>query len=242
MLATTLARLLQSSDYPLYKYRIRFCWWGAEEVGLIGSKDHVTQAKSSTIVGERLSDYLININLDMLGSPNFIFGIYNGASAPSTTPAKAKPGSQKVSLLFQNWFEQNQLPWDDTNLDGRSDYGPFLAEGIVCGGLFTGDEGTKTLAQKNRYETLLGSGLGGTSGLRFDQCYHKSCDDTKNINKFALEKMVQASAGAIEKLAREVDLKSWLYPTKDIQTLMKETQPRKYPYNCINEYFGLPYD
>lgn len=242
VLATTLARLFQSPTYPLYKYRVRFCWWGAEEVGLIGSKYHVTQAKNSSIVGERLSDYLININLDMIGSPNFIFGIYNGASAPTSTPAKAKPGSLKVTTLFQTWFDQNKLPWDNTNFDGRSDYGPFLAEGVVCGGLFTGADGTKTVAQRTRYESMLGSGLGGLAGYRLDQCYHKACDDTKNINKFALEKMVRASAAAIEKLAREADLKTWLYPTKDIEILSKYAEPRKYPYNSINEYFGLAYD
>jgi Zn-dependent M28 family amino/carboxypeptidase len=41
---------------------------GSEEVGLLGSDHHVKQAKNSSIIGERLSDYLINLNYDMLGS------------------------------------------------------------------------------------------------------------------------------------------------------------------------------
>ena len=32
-LAVALARLFQTSTYAKYKYRVRFCWWGAEEVG-----------------------------------------------------------------------------------------------------------------------------------------------------------------------------------------------------------------
>jgi Zn-dependent M28 family amino/carboxypeptidase len=70
----TLARLFRTSTYPKYKYRVRFCWWGAEEVGLLGSDYHVKQAKTSSVAGERLSDYLINLNYDMLGTPNYIFG------------------------------------------------------------------------------------------------------------------------------------------------------------------------
>jgi aminopeptidase S len=241
-LAVALSRLLQTPNYAAYKYRVRFCWWGAEELGLLGSKFHVAEATKSTVVGERLKDYLININLDMLGSPNFIFGIYDGKTAPTTTPAAAKPGSNKMTTLFQNWFVNKKLPWDYTRFDGRSDYGPFLAAGIAAGGLFSGADGSKTVEQRNRYAAMLGSGLGGSSGVRLDKCYHQSCDRTTNINKFALDKMVQATAYAIENLGQQPDLKSWLYPTREIQELSKQSQQPKYEYDSINEYFGLPYE
>ncbi|CAF1357287.1 unnamed protein product, partial [Adineta ricciae] len=127
-LAIALARLFQTSSYEKYKYRIRFCWWGAEEIGLLGSDDHVKQAKVATAIGERLQDYLINLNYDMLGSPNYIFGIYDGQTANNATPAQALPGSNKISALFRDWFESQKLPWDFTDFSGRSDYGPFLAE------------------------------------------------------------------------------------------------------------------
>ncbi|CAF0986047.1 unnamed protein product [Adineta ricciae] len=213
-----------------------------EELGLLGSSFHVSEAKKSTVVGERITDYLVNINLDMIGSPNFIFGIYDGKTAPTSTPAAAKPGSNKMSTLFQDWFTKNSLPWDNTKFDGRSDYGPFLAAGVAAGGLFSGADGAKTVEQRNRYESMLGPGLGGTSGIRLDVCYHKACDKTTNINKFALEKMVQASAYAIENLGQQSDLKAWLYPTREIQQLEKQSLPLKYEYNPINEYFGMPYN
>lgn len=208
----------------------------------MGSNYHVTEAKKSNVVGERLSDYLININLDMLGSPNFIFGIYDGSTAPSTTPASAKPGSNKISVLFRDWFNGNQLPWDNTRFDGRSDYGPFLAAGIVAGGLFSGADGTKTVAQRDRYDSMLGKGMGGTAGARLDVCYHQKCDTTSNINKFALDKMVQAAASIIESMGQQADLKAWLYPTREIQESARLSSPvRSYPYSSINEYFGFPY-
>ncbi|CAF0859958.1 unnamed protein product [Adineta steineri] len=240
-LAATLYRLMQTSTYDAYKYRVQFCFWGGEELGLLGSAFHAAEAKTSTVVGERISDYLININLDMVGSPNFIFGIYDGRTAPSNTPAAARPGSLKISTLFQTLFNQNSLPWDHSAFDGRSDYGPFLAAGVVAGGLFTGADALKTVEQRNRYNSMLGSNLGGTSGIRQDRCYHLACDTTTNINQFALDIMMQAAAYSVESMGQQSDLKSWLYPAREIQEFNKQTQQTKYEYNNINEYFGMPY-
>ena len=212
-LAVALARLFRTSTYPKYKYRVRFCWWGAEEVGLLGSDYHVQQAKNSTVVGERLSDYLINLNYDMLGSPNYIFGVYDGRTARNDTPVQALAGSNKITALFTDWFTKQNLPWDYTDFSGRSDYGPFLAEGIVAGGLFSGADEIKTQEQRDRYDQILGQGMGGIAGIVTDPCYHKACDSIQNINAFAYEKMIKAAAYVLESLGQEDDLKTWLYPT-----------------------------
>jgi len=213
---------------------------GAEELGLLGSNYHFQQAKNSTVAGERLSDYLINLNYDILGSPNFIFGIYVGKTANTNTPVEALPGSNKITALFQSWFEQQNLPWDYTDFSGRSDYGPFLAEGIVAGGLFSGADGTKTQEQRDRYDQTLGQGMGGIAGAIHDPCYHQACDSIQNINVFGYEKMVQAAAYVLEFLAQQDDLKGWLYPSAEIQRLNTGTKQR-YKYNSINEYFKMPY-
>ncbi|CAM2704201.1 unnamed protein product [Rotaria socialis] len=213
-LAVTLARLFRSPTYPRYKYRVRFCWWGAEEVGLLGSNYHAREAKSAIVVGERLSDYLVNLNYDMLGSSNYIFGIYDGRTAKNDTPPKALPGSNQVTALFRDWFIRNKLPWDYTDFSGRSDYAAFLAEGIVAGGLFSGADDMKTQQERDRYDKMLGQGLGGISGITHDPCYHKACDSIQNINLFGYEKMVQAAAYALEFLGRQDDLKAWLYPAR----------------------------
>ncbi|CAF4940826.1 unnamed protein product, partial [Rotaria magnacalcarata] len=215
-LAVTLARLFRSPSYPKYKYRVRFCWWGAEEEGLVGSVYHVIQALNSTVVGERFSDYLVNLNYDMLGSPNYIFGIYDGRTARNDTPPEALPGSNKITALFRDWFVRHQLPWDYTGFDGRSDYFPFLAGGIVAGGLFSGADDVKTQQERDRYDEMLGQGSGGMAGIIHDPCYHAECDTIQNINVFGYEKMVQAAAYALEFLGRHDDLKSWLYASSDI--------------------------
>ncbi|CAF4244920.1 unnamed protein product, partial [Adineta steineri] len=238
-LAIALAKLFQTPNYPEYKYRIRFCWWGAEEVGLLGSNFHVRQAKNATTVGERLEDYLINLNYDMLGSPNYIFGIYDGDTANNDTPSHARPGSNKITALFRDWFDTQKLPWNNTDFSGRSDYGPFLAEGIVAGGLFTGGDEVKDQQTRDYMDQMLGQGMGGIAGADYDPCYHKACDSIQNINEFAFEKMVQAAAYALEYLARQDNLTQWLYPNGKSTRSNNESPQRK--YDSINEYFDMPY-
>ncbi|CAF4396201.1 unnamed protein product, partial [Adineta steineri] len=43
-LAATLYRLMQTSTYDAYKYRVQFCFWGGEELGLLGSAFHAAEA------------------------------------------------------------------------------------------------------------------------------------------------------------------------------------------------------
>ena len=170
------------------------------------------KAKVSTVVGDRVQDYLINLNFDMLASPNYIFGIYDGRTASNDTPPAALPGSNKITALFRDWFVRQNLPWDSADFSGLSDHLPFLAEGVVVGGLFSGADDIKTQEQRDRYDETLGQGLGGISDTVQDPCYHKACDSIQNVNVFGYEKMVKAAAYALEYLGRQDDLKGWLYP------------------------------
>jgi Zn-dependent M28 family amino/carboxypeptidase len=211
-LATNLAQLYRNGSYTPYKYRVRFCWWAAEEIGLVGSIYHVEQAQNKTEIGESLKDYLINLNYDMLGSPNFLLGIYNGSSAKVGTPTTAINGSIRITQAFEDWFTNQGSPMDFTEFDGRSDYGPFLAAGIVSGGLFSGADGVKTVAQRDKYEAAFGPNQGGFAEAIYDPCYHKLCDSVKNINPVGYMKMVQAAAYVLDYLGQNENLAGWLYP------------------------------
>lgn len=211
-MVTNLARLYRSTSYAKYKYRIRFCWWGAEEIGLAGSSYHIQQALNTTIVGERVSDYLVNLNFDMAGSPNFIFGIYNADTAPSETSFQAKNGSRKITYLYRDWFVKQNLPYDYRDLNGRSDYGPFLEACIAAGGVATGSDAIKTGEQRERYRQTVGEQNAGFAGAILDPCYHQSCDTLSNIHRFGYERLVQAAAYGLEYLGQHPNLKEWLYP------------------------------
>ena len=177
----------------------------------------------------------------MLGSPNYIFGIYDGRTARNDTPSQAIPGSNKITTLFKDWFISQNLPWDYTDFSGRSDYGPFLAEGIVAGGLFSGADEAKTQEQRDRYDQMLGQGLGGISDIVTDPCYHKACDSIQNINVFAYEKMVRAAAHTLEYLGKQDDLMKWLYPSSRAPRLNTRSYQSHKEYDSVSEYFGFPY-
>lgn len=52
---------------------VRFCWWTAEEFGLLGAKYHVDHMPVEE--REKIALYL---NFDMIASPNAYNGIYDG--------------------------------------------------------------------------------------------------------------------------------------------------------------------
>jgi Zn-dependent M28 family amino/carboxypeptidase len=161
--------------------KVRFAWWGGEEDGLIGSTYYVSQLDAR---GVRSTS--VNLNFDMIGSPNFVRFVYDGDG--SATGAVGPNGSANVEQVFNDYFAAMGLPVEPTAFDGRSDYGPFIAVGIPAGGLFTGAEGIKTPEEVAIY--------GGTAGEQYDPCYHLACDTFDNISLQALDEMSDAAAHA----------------------------------------------
>jgi Zn-dependent M28 family amino/carboxypeptidase len=165
---------------------IRFAWWSAEESGLIGSTRYVAQLSAA-----ELSKIKMNLNFDMVGSPNYVRFVYDGDnSAFPVGPGAAlgPPGSGEIERVFHDYFASEGLPSAETPFSGRSDYGPFIAQGIPAGGLFTGAEGVKTAQQAQIY--------GGTAGVAYDACYHAACDTYANVNMQGLDEMSDAIAHA----------------------------------------------
>ncbi|MFG2084646.1 MULTISPECIES: M28 family peptidase [unclassified Spirillospora] len=178
ILETALA--VAREDYQPDRH-LRFAWWGAEELGLVGSTYYVNNLSS----GER-SDIGGYLNFDMIGSPNPGYFAYDGdGSSGSGGPA----GSAEIEQVLRSHFATINVPVQDTAFDGRSDYGPFIRVGIPAGGLFTGAEGRKTSAQAQMW--------GGQAGVAFDRCYHAYCDTTSNINDTALDRNSDAIAHAV---------------------------------------------
>jgi Zn-dependent M28 family amino/carboxypeptidase len=171
--------------------RLRFAFWGAEEAGLVGSTAYVNEL----VANGDIADIEANLNFDMIGSPNFVRFVYDGDLSDSTPPPGGAPnGSAQIERLFLRYFDSQGLVTDPTAFDGRSDYGPFIANGVPAGGLFTGAEGIKTQRQEAIY--------GGFAGLAYDPCYHQACDTFFNLNYTALDQMSDAAAHAAWTLAR----------------------------------------
>ncbi|MFJ1567753.1 M28 family metallopeptidase [Streptomyces erythrochromogenes] len=150
---------------------LRFGWWGAEELGLVGSKYYVNNLP--TAERAKFAGYL---NFDMIGSPNPGYFVYDD--------------DPTIEQTFKNYYAGIGVPTEiETEGDGRSDHASFKNVGIPVGGLFTGASNTKSSAQAQKW--------GGTAGQSFDRCYHSSCDNTANINDTALDRNADAIAYAI---------------------------------------------
>lgn len=152
--------------------KLRFAWWSAEELGLIGSTKYVeslTDAEKAKIA--------LYLNFDMIASPNYIIGVYDGDG--SKFGSKGPEGSGPIEQLFHMFYGLYGKGSVETEFSGRSDYQAFALAGIAVGGTFTGAEAVKTKEEAKLF--------GGEEGVAYDVCYHKECDSLKNVNKDALE-------------------------------------------------------
>jgi len=163
--------------------KLRFAWWGAEEAGLVGSTAYV-----AGLSDEAKAKIALYLNFDMVGSPNHVFFVYDGDDSDAIGAGPGPEGSAQIEQVFERFYTQRGLPFKGTDFSGRSDYGPFIANGIPAGGLFTGAEGIKTADEAALW--------GGTAGQQYDPCYHLACDAYANVNLTALDVNADAVAYA----------------------------------------------
>ena len=173
--------------------KVRFAWWGAEESGLLGSEHYVAE-----LTQEEADQIALYLNFDMIGSPNYFFGIYDGDDSDGVGAGPGPIGSAQIEKTFEDYYDSVGQPYQGTDFSGRSDYGPFIAIGIPAGGLFTGAEGIKTVDEAAIY--------GGTAGDQYDPCYHLACDTFDNISLFALDTNSDAVAYATLNYAMSTEL------------------------------------
>jgi Iap family predicted aminopeptidase len=104
------AERLAPRDLPL-----RFAFWGAEEIGLVGSRRYVNGLDGAE--RDRIAAYL---NLDMVGSPDSAPQVYDGGRIEAVLRRHLPRGTR------------------DVELEGNSDHASFEQARIPVGGIFTG--------------------------------------------------------------------------------------------------------
>lgn len=178
----------------LAKYRVnnavRFIWWSGEEFRVLGSAYYV-----STLSQEEVEKIRLYLNFDMIASPNYVYGIYDGDG--STFNFTGPPGCAEAEKTFQDYFRANRVPFQDANITGRSDYADFLKVGIPSGGLFTGAEKIKTAEEAAIF--------GGTADIAYDPNYHLPGDTVDNLNMEAFLVNTRAIADSTAKYAISFD-------------------------------------
>lgn len=150
------------------KNKLRVGFWGAEELGLLGSKYYMNSL--STAEKDKIRVYL---NVDMIASPNPGYFVYDD-----------NPAGNSARDEFTSYYTSKGIPWEYIDVQGRSDHAAFRSYGIPTAGIFSGAETLKTSAQAQKW--------GGTSGRAFDPCYHSSCDSISNLDLTALDRNIDA--------------------------------------------------
>jgi aminopeptidase S len=171
--ATLLEIATRMGGSPPVGRAVRFAFWGAEERDFQGSQGYV----DSLSAADRRAITLY-LNLDMTGSPNA------GYFVQGDEPAGRDLAARLTALGAAPEIEE---------FDGSSDYAPFVQAGIPSTGLLAGDEQVKTADQAAKW--------GGTAGQVFDGCYHQACDTTANVDRVALDRFGDATAGTLASLA-----------------------------------------
>jgi Zn-dependent M28 family amino/carboxypeptidase len=174
--AAVLETAVQLGNSPQVHNAVRFGFWGAEELGLIGSRNYV---QSLDLDG--LKNIALYLNFDMLASPNPGYFTYDG---DQSLPADARgtptvpEGSAGIERTLVAYLKSAGKTAEDTSFDGRSDYDGFTLAGIASGGLFSGAEVKKSAEQAKLW--------GGTADQPFDPNYHQKGDTLDNIDRTAL--------------------------------------------------------
>ncbi|MBC8091584.1 MAG: M28 family peptidase, partial [Pseudonocardia sp.] len=81
---------------PKTDQTIRFAWWGAEELGLLGAEYYVANLPAEELA--RIGAYL---NFDMVGSPNFARFVYDGDDSDVVGAPAGPPGSEAIEDVFE---------------------------------------------------------------------------------------------------------------------------------------------
>ncbi|MGW1491245.1 M28 family metallopeptidase [Streptomyces sp. NPDC002402] len=183
--------------------KVRFAWWSAEEVGLLGSEHYV-----ANLSGLGKKEIKLYLNFDMIASPNYGQFVYDGDDSDGVGAPAGPTGSAQLERDINEFLDKRGTPHEGTDFTGRSDYGPFIEVGIPSGGTFTGAEGIKTAAQAAKF--------GGTAGVAYDVNYHAKGDDLSNINMTAFKVNIGVIANAVGTYAQ--DLSSLRKPVESVPT------------------------
>ncbi|GLZ40671.1 M28 family metallopeptidase [Actinokineospora sp. NBRC 105648] len=182
--AALLETAIQLGGSPKVNNAVRFAWWSAEELGLVGSKKYV-----QGLPFEQQLDIALYLNFDMIASPNTGYFVYDGDNSDGVGAGEGPYGSAQIEAAFVNFLGATGTQTEGSDFTGRSDYGEFIANGIPSGGLFTGAEGVKTQAQADKW--------GGQAGVAYDKCYHAKCDNLGNLDRVALDRNSDAIAWVV---------------------------------------------
>jgi hypothetical protein len=190
--------------YTPTRNRLRYVWFGGEELGLYGSDFYVqslTDAEAAQIV--------FAMDADVTATPNYVVAIAdpaNSASVAQWSPAMVQ-ASQRGTNYFREYFQARGLPYVVWSNDGTDSWS-FSWRGIPNTGILTGQNCCKTQALVDQFGGLTGNYEGnlGTSDGGFVDRPFLWGDNLGNNDPAVLEATSKAFAYVAWKLANDTQL------------------------------------
>lgn len=198
--ATILGIALSMAKTPT-KNRLRYIWFGGEELGLLGSAyytQHLTSAQRKVIA--------FDLDADVTATPNFDIYVADPATACNSFqfPKNVIPQSKPATQLWTDYFNSigvvsQSAPFGNCGTDSNS----FALIGIPDTGILTMQDCCKSQSEVDIWGGFLGNYEGQVPGNNGGCCDQPDrwCDNLDNNDPFVLDLVTKATASVTLSLA-----------------------------------------
>jgi hypothetical protein len=191
--------------------KLRFIWFGGEELGLLGSEYYI-----NTLPSNDLGHIGYDLDADVMATPNYTVGVLDPAgpdlfSGVSTTtfPNRVYKASGISRDIAINYFDSVGLNHELFSPVGTDAFN-FNAVGIPAGGLLTGQDCCKSQHQVDLFGGTVGNyegNLGTFDGGCVDNPF-RWCDNLDNNDPAVLTFMSKAFADMVVRMAFDTKVMS----------------------------------
>ena len=191
--------------------KLRFIWFGGEELGLFGSKFYVDNLSST-----EANHVGYDLDADVFGTPNGVIGVLDPAApdffsrvVPATFPNRVYKASQVSEQQSIDYFNSLGLKHELLSPNGTDAFS-FNSIGIPASGLLTGQDCCKSQEEVDLFGGVLGNYEGNIpsfDGGCVDNPF-RWCDNIDNVDPAGLTTMSKAFANTVVQMAFDTKVMS----------------------------------
>jgi Zn-dependent M28 family amino/carboxypeptidase len=209
--SATILDIAQQMKDVTPRNKLRFIWFGGEELGLLGSSYYINNATKTD-----LSHIGYDLDADVTATPNYSIGVLDPAAPDffSRTVStkfpnrvyKASTVARDQAIDYFDSTDRNHILFSPVGTDAFS----FNAVGIPASGLLTGQDCCKTQAEVDLFGGQTGNyegHLGTTDGGCVDNPF-RWCDNLDNNDPEVLTFMSKAFATMVVQMAFDTKVMS----------------------------------
>ncbi|WP_166658758.1 M28 family peptidase [Kribbella sp. VKM Ac-2571] len=208
--SATILDIAQQLKSTTTRNKLRFIWFGGEEVGLLGSEYYV-----STLPADQLAKIKFDLDADVTATPNYVAGVLDpkdgvtlfgrdpGTPMPSSIWAPSAIG-RDYGIQYLNSIGQNHILFSSDGTDAFM----FQQAGIPASGVLTGQDCCKLasdVALFGGYEGNFEGNIPSTDGGCVDNPF-RWCDNLSNNDPEVLTWMSKTFANMVGHMAYDTQV------------------------------------